>query len=78
MRDTTQQTAAGGSYHNAHSTLESTTQRQIMQDPRRGIYQKIVGLQSLQNQQRSPFSQSQYGPTLQRSFEPNYAVQSSQ
>lgn len=78
LRDTTQQTAAGGSHHNAHSTLESTSQRQIMQDSRRGIYQKIIGLQSLQNQQRSPFSQSQYGPTLQRNFEPNYAVQPGQ
>ena len=51
-RDSAQQstTAAGASRNNqnaGNSTLESSAQRLMLQDPRRGIYQKIVGLQSV-------------------------------
>jgi len=44
LRDSTQPAHSGTPLRHAHSTMESTAQQQIMQDSKRGVYQKIIDL----------------------------------
>lgn len=74
LRDTSQQASTAQPQPNHQSTLESTAQNHAIQGSRRGIYQRIVGLQNLQSQQRSTFSSGANGPYLQRKEEHQSAL----